>query len=435
MRLNTLYINNFKSFPNATFHLEGLTLLLGANASGKSNIRDAFRFLHGIGRGYSLSEILGGKYIDGAPVWTGIRGGSREIAFGTDNRFGLTIKLGSQEKDPRFKEDYMYRIEVEASDKPRVNAEKLYHNGIMIFDSAPAHKHLEQTDREELQVFIPRIEHYQTEHVEVFTTYKPVVSQFTEHMKERIPIPIDRLDTNMFSSVTAVLDCLSGIRFLDLAPDSMRLPSIPGETHLGERGENLSSVLQGICKETKMKMALMGWVGQLTSMDVVDFAFLQDETGKLLLQLVERNRRKTSAYSASEGMLRFLGILVAVLGAGSGQTFFLEDIDSGLHPKRLDLLMSLPQNRIEQTGLQVIATSHTSHLVRLLTNKLQQASVAYRVEGEPGTAIMRLSDIEGIDEALQVGDLANLHESSWFEDALSFMASNLKQEINTGMHP
>ena len=38
-------------------------------------------FLHGIGRGYSLAEILGEKYVGGERVWSGIRGGTREVAY------------------------------------------------------------------------------------------------------------------------------------------------------------------------------------------------------------------------------------------------------------------------------------------------------------------------------------------------------------------
>ena len=53
---------NFKNFADETLRVGPFTVIVGANASGKSNIRDAFRFLHGIGRGYTLAEILGGKY-------------------------------------------------------------------------------------------------------------------------------------------------------------------------------------------------------------------------------------------------------------------------------------------------------------------------------------------------------------------------------------
>ena len=56
------------------------TVIVGANASGKSNLRDAFRFLHGIGRGYALGETIGGKYgAGGQPEWAPIRGAAGEI--------------------------------------------------------------------------------------------------------------------------------------------------------------------------------------------------------------------------------------------------------------------------------------------------------------------------------------------------------------------
>ena len=57
---------NFKNFADEMLKLGPFTFIVGANASGKSNIRDALRFLHGIGRGYTLAEILEGKYGPGA---------------------------------------------------------------------------------------------------------------------------------------------------------------------------------------------------------------------------------------------------------------------------------------------------------------------------------------------------------------------------------
>ena len=41
--------STLKNFADETLRLGPFTVIVGANASGKSNIRDAFRFLHGIG--------------------------------------------------------------------------------------------------------------------------------------------------------------------------------------------------------------------------------------------------------------------------------------------------------------------------------------------------------------------------------------------------
>ena len=80
--ITSLRLVNFKNFADETLRVGPFTLIVGANASGKSNIRDAFRFLHGIGRGYTLAEIMGGKYGGGGQdrVGANIRGATNEIA-------------------------------------------------------------------------------------------------------------------------------------------------------------------------------------------------------------------------------------------------------------------------------------------------------------------------------------------------------------------
>src|SRR5712692_4130162 len=92
--IQSLHLMNFKNFQDATLALGKLTLLVGTNASGKSNLRDAFRFLHGIGRGYALAEIIGEKYVEGGALqWKGIRGGTREVAYARESSFRLTTEL------------------------------------------------------------------------------------------------------------------------------------------------------------------------------------------------------------------------------------------------------------------------------------------------------------------------------------------------------
>ena len=59
-------------------------------------------------------------------------------------------------------------------------------------------------------------------------------------------------------------EILGSMRFLDLAPDAMRMPSLPGQDILGDRGENLSSVLQSICESEASKPAILEWIRELT---------------------------------------------------------------------------------------------------------------------------------------------------------------------------
>src|SRR5438034_2898996 len=133
--LTRLELQGFKNFVDARLNLGPFTVLVGTNASGKSNLRDAFRFLHGISRGYTLAEIIGQKYGEGGELqWGGIRGGTREAAYRGSPTFALRIMLESG--DEALFNRVLYRIEVEPGSPtgPRVASESLYDDATMLFD-------------------------------------------------------------------------------------------------------------------------------------------------------------------------------------------------------------------------------------------------------------------------------------------------------------
>ena len=45
MLFEHIHVRNFKSIKEATLNLEPLTVIVGANAAGKSNIINVFRFI------------------------------------------------------------------------------------------------------------------------------------------------------------------------------------------------------------------------------------------------------------------------------------------------------------------------------------------------------------------------------------------------------
>lgn len=62
----------FKNFRQNTLHLGSFTSLIGANASGKSSLRDAFRFLIELVANTPV-EIIGEKYGKGVVLqWRSI---------------------------------------------------------------------------------------------------------------------------------------------------------------------------------------------------------------------------------------------------------------------------------------------------------------------------------------------------------------------------
>ena len=201
----------------------------------------------------------------------------------------------------------------------------------------------------------------------------------------------------------------------------MRKPSLPGQLVLGDRGENLSSVLQDICEDPARKRTLISWLQELTPMDARDFEFPADPAGKVLLTLVEENGQRVSANSASDGTLWFLGVLAAMFGSESARFYFFEELENGIHPTRLHLLLQLIEQNVSQENIQVVATTHSPYLLALASRgTLEHASLTYRLPDQPDTKTKRILDMPDAARLIEEQDLASLHASGWLENVMIF---------------
>jgi len=230
-----------------------------------------------------------------------------------------------------------------------------------------------------------------------------------------------------------VLHELRGFRFLDLSPAQMRIPSQPGQTVLGDQGENLSSVLAAACADASRKEVLLEWVRKLTPMDVDDLLFDQDAAGRILLRLKEKNGRNISALSASDGTLRFIGILAALFGPTPASFYFIEELENGIHPTRLSLLVDLIESQTKRRGIQIVATSHSPLLLQFLSQEsLEHASLVYRLPDHPDAQIKRIVDIPDARRVIKEQPVSVLHASSWFEDVLDLVEDDEAEPVAEG---
>lgn len=427
--ISSIRLQSFKNFRDATLPLGPLTVIVGTNASGKSNLRDAVRFIHGMSRGYSLAEIIGEKYVEGGVLqWKGIRGGIREAAYLNSKSFQIETKLlPATSRFPQgvgWLNQMEHRISVDVSNfevGPRVNLEYLREFGSFTFDSHPWDDPPAQEEPEYLFVRLPRDENNRKHGKRIrFLSTIPVISQFGQN--KSVPARYRKPAGGFVGE-------LQSMRFLDLSPDAMRVASIPGQTVLGDRGENLSSVLQAICADPELKNALSEWIRQLTPIDVVDFEFIPDQAGRVLVTLVESSGQRTSAYSASDGTLRFLAIIAALMGPDAARFYFLEEIDNGIHPTRLGLLLQLIEQYTREGKVQIVATTHSPQLLAMLSPEAREHAVlVYRLEHDPESRIQRIMEIPSVREVLQQQNLSRLHESGWLENVMEF---SQPEETNT----
>lgn len=384
--ITSLRLVNFKNFADETLRVGPFTVIVGANASGKSNIRDAFRFLHGIGRGYTLAEIIGGKYGGGGQrEWEPIRGAANEVVRFGETQFSLEIELELNDTEKHYS--------IEIGYEPA---------GYSIFQFLK-----EKLTSDEKTVF-------ETPILNLSDEGRPILLQESKDVR------------------CEILDLLDNMRFLEPSPDRMREPSFPGANILGNSGENLPTVLEGICSDPKRKETLADWLSELTPMDVADFEFPRDPSGRVHLTLCEKNGRKVSAYSASDGTLRFLAMLAVLLGENPKGLYFFEEIDNGIHPVRLNLLMDLIERQTAKRGIQVITTTHAPTLLAVMNDKtFENTSVVCRLEDTSDAIIRPVAKLPNVRELRQDQGLGRLHESGWMETALAFTENYDEAEVGS----
>jgi predicted ATPase len=407
--ISDIRLQDFKNFQDAHLAVGKFTVVVGTNASGKSNIRDVFRFLHGIGRGYSLAEIIGGRYgAGGQAEWAHMRGAASEIIRFDQSRFQIDVRFRLNRRAGH------YHSAVERSEQGRggfrVVEEWLGRGSEAIYTSHPG---LDdpvdaQDDDTHLALRMAKMENQRKFGYRILARAdQPGLSQIGD---------FKNAGRAHKEHVQELLDMFAGIRFLDLVPDLMRKPAFPGQATLGDTGENLPTALQAICSDPTRKSILMEWVRELTPMDVVDFEFPLDPiTGLVQLALKEDKGNIVSAYSASDGTLRFLAMLASLLGKQPARLYFFEEIDNGIHPTRLRLLLDLIERQTDKGNIQVVTTTHSLDLLSMVS---ESTSVVFRPPGSYSSIITRVADLPNAAELRASQGLGRLHASGWMEDML-----------------
>jgi len=408
--IKSIRLVNFKNFADENLRVGPFTVIAGANASGKSNIRDAFRFLHGIGRGYSLAEIIGGKY---GTDWKPIRGAANEIARFGQAAFSIEVRMKLEDTDA------YYLIEV-SNDKERPNEFRFTKEELtvasVIIKRNPDRDDYVQTQSDAFPLLLNMFLAIKEGDPKVQIKFEPALDKIGEPI---LMSPSSKKHLEPY--IQQIIDIFANMRFLELSPDQMREPAFPGATVLGDSGENLPVVLEDICSNPKRKEILADWLSELTPMDVADFEFPRDPSGRVHLTLCEANGRKVSAYSASDGTLRFLSILAALLGTNPAGLYFCEEIDNGIHPVRLNLLMDLIERQTAKHSTQVLTTTHAPTLLTVMNdNTFENTSVVCRLENTSDAIIRPVAELPNVRELRLDQGLGRLHESGWMEDALFF---------------
>lgn len=421
--LERLRLTDFKSFVDEDVELAPLTLLVGANASGKSNFLDALRFLQQTAFDRLLADVLNGE--QGRPEeWPGIRGKAAEAARIGTNVFAIESTwtapiTGDGDSDTRWPTDKSELVElthrIACSTLPDVKLEaeslgrgrsegSLFRTGAVRGD--------------EIEVPWPSVGR-RSKKPKSPTTLVSRDQVLAWTILGSISNSSPNTPGDVVDYMMALTTALYRLQFVDVQPARMRAYG-RRRAPLGEDGSNISGVLAQLCDDPQEKRTLVDWLAEICAPELVDLDFIEvPELGDVMAVFVEKEGRRITARSLSDGTLRFLGILVALRTAAPGSVILIEDIEADLHPTRIRLLVEYLEAVTRERDIQLIATTHSPVVLEWLSDEALRSAIVFgRIPEREGTVMRRLGDLPHFDEIVKSKGIDELFTTGWLEMAL-----------------
>lgn len=403
--IKDIYFRDFKGFECAEMPIESLTTLIGTNASGKSNAIEGMKILSEVMTGRELSVILDGS----KNMESNIRGGSKGCCRFTSSSFVLGCIVGCNEVDLK------YEIEITVSDRVMVSAESLY----LVGDTKEETQFLFKTKRpnkESGDIKVTWNNGIRGRNPDIICIrLSSAISQMTSK------IPQDTEQGEMIVQYARfIIDEFKNILFLDPEPASMRGYARVNDTELKVNASNLSAVLYKLCKDKEKKAILLEAMRQLPENEISDISFSEGPLNDVILFLNEVHGKRTIKIDAtrlSDGTLRCLAVLGALLSEKERGMIVIEEVDNGIHAGRAKKMIETISNIARERNLDVLITTHNAVMLNALSkDDLMGVDVVYREIDSGASVFIPLVKIDRMTELLANGKLGDVVTSGLILD-------------------
>lgn len=418
--IKELRLERWKSFLTATLHLDPLTILIGANASGKSNVLDALDFLSHVAQGKEFSTILQG---DSKPA--GFRGGAEWASLKPEVSFTVSALVETDQRNV----DYLYSITVQTVPKPTLLAESLLRLKYRPRSNSKPYT-LKLFWTEPCEDGAPAI----TAKLYNTTRGTPRQAQRSASVLGQLKLSASTLRREITEGVQCVLEALGKIFVLNPIPSHMRYFS-PLAERLAHDASNIAGVLAALPEDRKqaVEATLQHYVKDLPEKDIQRVwtekvgPFQTDAV--LLCEEAWRQGAlptKVDARAMSDGTLRFLAILTALLTLPEKSQLIIEEVDNGLHPARSDVLLRMLRTVGGDRRVDVLVSTHNPALLnRLGPDMVPFVMVTHRDPQSGLSQLTVLEDLSGLPKLMALGPLGEVAASGALERCL---------EANGGRH-
>ncbi|MFG3404310.1 AAA family ATPase [Streptomyces sp. NPDC048142] len=345
-RLLELHVENFRSLRDVTIPLGPLTVLVGPNGVGKSNVLKVFDFLAAIIR-TDLQPALDE------------RGGFDEVAFwgGEKPPTSMVVRLTA---------DWTTHASAKAPDEYSLTIRRR---------SLPGSRDSYTLSRQESFQF--KRTQGRGRRITISGDEARVVDKRAGRESDGGKFGIQRLSSGLSTlprlgrsdggeEVTRVAERLSSFRVFDVDLTAARQPTRTHSINAGRlepHARNLAAFLIQLSTDEERWDHLTHDARRvLPQLDAIEFEQVGGFADRLAVVLRERGlRRPTPLADASFGTVRLLGLLAMLYDPQPPALTCVEEIDHGLHPQALELIVERMREASART--QFIVATHSPALV------------------------------------------------------------------------
>ncbi len=408
--IKDITFENWKSFDKATLYLDPLTVLIGTNASGKSNALDALAFLNRLAMGKDIKSSLIGDM-----ATPPIRGGVEWSVLQPHTEFTLSVTTeGSSDNI-----EYIYSITIQTAPVIQLKAESLTQVKYRIkTKSHPSSLYLYKTDPvdDSSPVITSRLYNESKGRPQDIHRSSAALVQISDISNRK----------EIVEGIKTVLKALRNIFVLDPIPSNMREYSPLSDVLLSD-AKNIAGVLAALPEDrkTEVEQVLTQYSRHLPERDIRRIwaetvgRFNSDAMLYCEEEWTDEQYNTVDARGMSDGTLRYLAILTALMVRPEYSQLIIEEVDNGLHPSRAGELLRMLKEIGSKRHIDVLITTHNPALLDVMGPEMVPFVVVANRDPQSGNSrLTLLEDIENLPKLLASGPLGKLSSRGDIEESL-----------------
>ena len=344
MRLTSIRAKNFKSFKDLDIRLDNLNVLIGANASGKSNFVQLFTFIRDIlmsGLENAISIQGGAKYL-------------RNINCGEGDQISIGLSIEHDLVASLVRSEYRLSLAFSGGRQVAIIEDELRsesRDGAVSTIRRVGNQYQTEGDPGPLQGFLPAMQTEDVRHPRLLIEYLP-----------------------WFIGLRSI-----GTYDIDSKAPKNGVFGLPSE--LEPEADNLAIVLDRILSDDEDRRKLMNFLKDaLPFAEGLDIEALSDRS--LLFKMQERfsNQAMPAAF-LSDGTIDMIALIV-ILYFERKPLVIIEEAERNLHPSLMSRLVEYFEDASRRK--QILITTHSPEIVRFM---------------DPGHLILITRDTAGFSHA------------------------------------